>query len=328
MNTIKVKNVHQALVEGCYQLTVNHSERDSRNGPVKAFLGPLTTTYRRPIERLLFHPERDANPFFHLIESAWMIAGRNDVAAIREFNSNIASFSDDGETFHGAYGHRWRQHFDFDQIEKVIDALNDDPTCRRQVVSMWDPDADLGRIGKDLPCNLILTFQVDAYGCVEMVVMNRSNDLVWGAYGANAVHFSVLQELVAAGVGRDLGAYHQVSANTHVYERHFDLVDAMAKKAAMPPAKRSDPYSTGEVEPLPWFPTGVNLLELEADFEKFFDRPNRFDYGHGIFDHLETIRAAWRMRKSTSYAIDLLNTNLPPKSDWRKACIEWLERRR
>ena len=30
-----------------------------------------------------------------------------------------------------------------------------------------------------------------------MTVCNRSNDMLWGAYGANVVHMSMLQEFVA-----------------------------------------------------------------------------------------------------------------------------------
>jgi hypothetical protein len=51
-----------------------------------------------------------------------------------------------------------------------------------------------------------------------MTVFCRSNDLIWGAYGANAVHMSILQEYVACGLARPVGHYWQVSNNYHVYE--------------------------------------------------------------------------------------------------------------
>jgi hypothetical protein len=50
-----------------------------------------------------------------------------------------------------------------------------------------------------------------------MTVSNRSNDLIWGTYGANMVHFNLLLTYVAAAVGVPKGYYHQVSSNTHLY---------------------------------------------------------------------------------------------------------------
>ena len=55
-----------------------------------------------------------------------------------------------------------------------------------------------------------------------MVVFNRSNDIVWGAYGANAVQFSMLQEYIAAHIGVPVGWYEQVSTNFHAYENVWD----------------------------------------------------------------------------------------------------------
>src|SRR5690606_9539658 len=91
--------------------------RSSRNGPVLEHRGPVATVYEKPRERVMLNATRDANPFFHLMEALWMLAGRRDVAWINQFNSNIANYSDDGVVFHGAYGHRWRHYFGKDQIQ-------------------------------------------------------------------------------------------------------------------------------------------------------------------------------------------------------------------
>ncbi len=80
MNVISVRNVHEALPEALRFLRQTGVPRDSRNGAVLQAPCPVTTVYRRPDERVLFWPERDANPFFHFMESLWMLAGRNDVA--------------------------------------------------------------------------------------------------------------------------------------------------------------------------------------------------------------------------------------------------------
>ena len=51
-----------------------------------------------PCERVLLYPERNANPFFHLYESLWMLAGRNDVAGPARYAKNMNNYSDNGVT--------------------------------------------------------------------------------------------------------------------------------------------------------------------------------------------------------------------------------------
>ena len=80
MHVIRARNVQEALVVGLQDLRRYGVERESRNGPVVVFPEPVTTVCERPEERVLFHCERDANPFFHLFEALWMLAGRNDLA--------------------------------------------------------------------------------------------------------------------------------------------------------------------------------------------------------------------------------------------------------
>lgn len=141
----------------------------SRNGDVIMVDEPITVTYERPLERVLHSRVRDCNPFFHLYEALWMLAGRNDVAPLAFYNSNIANYSDDGSTFNGAYGYRWRhgwkheepvwsEHFgqnidvekEFDQLNIIVDHLKKDPTSRRVVLQMWNIQDDLLKIGPDI----------------------------------------------------------------------------------------------------------------------------------------------------------------------------------
>ena len=51
-----------------------------------------------------------------------------------------------------------------------------------------------------------------------MTVCNRSNDMLWGAYGANAVHMSMLQEYLASRLEIAVGEYTQISDSFHVYQ--------------------------------------------------------------------------------------------------------------
>ena len=111
MKTIHARNVNEALVLGIQALAESGKAYPSRNGDMIEYPGPVTTTYLRPTERVLFEPLRDANPFLHFFESLWMLAGRDDVAYLTQFVKRFKEFSDDGKTFNGAYGHRWRSWF-------------------------------------------------------------------------------------------------------------------------------------------------------------------------------------------------------------------------
>lgn len=241
----------------------------SRNGGVMVLQEPIIVTYEKPLERVLTNPVRDANPFFHLYEALWMLAGRNDVAPLKYYNSKVDQFSDDGKTFNGAYGYRWRQYgkyristgmdrttqTSYDQLEIIAYHLRNDTGSRRAVLSMWNVEDDLLKIGvqcscgsglkmtndckrcrgigklppsKDVCCNLEVMFSVRSHYAspefsgeiklLDMTVTNRSNDMVWGMLGANYVHFSFLQEYMAAKIGADVGVYNQFSNNLHVYD--------------------------------------------------------------------------------------------------------------
>lgn len=225
MITFRARNANQMLPEVMRDLAIRGERRESRNGPVLKFREPVSLQYHRPTERVVFWEERDANPTFHLLEALWMLAGRRDVAFVAGLVPRMASFSDDGQTFNGAYGHRWRSHFGADQLKSIANALRDNPDCRRQVLAIWDGHHDLGLRSVDLPCNTHAYLSRDGEGRLDLMVCNRSNDLVWGALGANVVHFSVMQEYVAALIGCPVGRYWQVTNNLHLYtERHEGLL--------------------------------------------------------------------------------------------------------
>jgi hypothetical protein len=251
------RNVNDALARALSLIKDNSTSETSRNGPVLVFKEPVTTVYSHPRERVLFSPLRDANPFFHLMESIWMLAGRNDVVFPQQFNKRFGSYSDDGKTQPGAYGFRWRKFFGYDQLRPLVDELRTNPDTRRAVLAMWDGGTialegsthagDLRRLRqgtKDAPCNTHIYFDRRS-GALNMTVCCRSNDLFWGAYGANAVHFSVLQEWVAFAVGVPVGVYRQMSNNLHLYtdvvnpkrlnELSDDSYHANAYTRAIPP---------------------------------------------------------------------------------------------
>ena len=129
MKVINAVNVNDALMRGIdlFKSPINYRTQESRNGPRLECRTPVTTVYNKPWQRVLFKTERDANPFFHLYESIWMLAGSRDLNKLTHFNSGMSQYSDDNVTLNGAYGHRWRRRFDYDQLPDVVDSLKEDP---------------------------------------------------------------------------------------------------------------------------------------------------------------------------------------------------------
>ena len=334
MQVIEVRNVHDALLRGVDVLHTDGEKSESRNGLVYQAPTPVTTVYHKPKERVLFWEERDANPFFHFMEALWMLDGRNDLQFVFEYNSGMVNYSDDGETLHGAYGWRWRSFFMYDQLSIIIERLKNNPEDRRSVLQMWDPIEDLNRVGVDVPCNTCIYFKIDLKGRLQMTVSNRSNDIIWGAYGANVVHMSMLQEYMASAIGVPVGRYYQVSDNYHAYAEVFEelLEKLLAKDAIDFYTQRhlidSNPYKLGEVQPYPMINTGIQTWEL--DLLKFLDR-NAFEdmvFKDPFFNEVAVpIQDSWWLHKMDETDQAMIEIQKCVASDWRKACWEWFGRR-
>lgn len=347
MKVLTVPNVHMALPLAMEELRNSGVRRESRNGPVLVSPVPVTTVYMRPWERVLFWPERDANPFFHFYEGLWMLSGRNDIAPLTVFVKQMSEYSDDGKTIHDAYGYRWRfmdreddDGYDgTDQLKIVIRRLQEDPDDRRSVVQMWDESIDLDRQGKAVPCNLVLTAQIVA-GRLNIVVFNRSNDIIWGCYGANAVHFSMLQEYLARKIGCPVGTYTQVSVNWHAYIGKLEPLLSLSGAV--------DPYQEGNIRCLAM--PSENLDEEIAALMEFHDQLVADPDGEGAINGpvltspwvamgSTLLMAHWHFRNGEGAdrfetALNTLNEwdqwgNFAGghRVDWIVAAREWVERR-
>lgn len=348
MISLNVRNVNDGLSVALSTLFTLGSERPSRNGPVLAFSEPVATTYSHPTERVLFSPLRNANPTFHLMEALWMIAGRNDVAFPATFVKNMRNYSDDDKTFWGAYGYRWRNFFGWDQIAAAITELRTNPQSRRVVVSMWngmgmneargngpswidahDPDFIVGQTGgKDVPCNTHIYFD-RRDGNLNMTVCCRSNDIIWGCYGANAVHMSFLQEYMAAAIDCPVGWYTQISNDLHMYLNNTSVEKARALSRE---AWEVNGYRRGWVTPTPLL-SGEEIIEdLADDIETMFFVFDKNKSVHAILDESYETRfmygtvvpmlQAWLYRKTPASAEEACSRI--QGLDWKAAMFQWV----
>lgn len=350
MKVIDVYNVDQALSTGLTAIVAEGATCGSRNGPVIRFKTPVTSVYHRPLDRVSFNLVRDANPFLHLMESLWMLAGRNDVEFAAYYAKQMLQYTDDEKTLNGAYGYRWRYHFGYDQLEECIAELQKtEGGSRRVVVQMWDGHADLlNQKSKDLPCNTAVMFDAQL-GALNATVTNRSNDMIWGAYGANAVQFSMLLEYMANRIGIPVGTYYQVSNNLHVYtefeisKRFLDWTDETENgelyvKAAAFPTDTADVYGQGLVQAMPlgafskqW---DIELQHLITNYRTV--EPGLYEQAF-FFKVAAPLAKAYNLHKSGSTVeaaeylsgvqhLQFISKGYTP-NDWLAAGVQWLERR-
>ena len=317
MSQITVRNVNDAYEQGIRLVMREGTSGPSRNGEVVAMQEPVLIEYLNPRERVLFDPNRDANPFFHFMEAIWMLAGSREAAWPVKFNRQMEAYANADGYYDGAYGFRWRHHFCFDQIVYVAGMLRNDPYTRRAVIGMYDPrfeDDD----SKDIPCNTQIFFRIVDYK-LDMTVTNRSNDAVWGAFGANAVHFSMLQEVMAAMIGREVGHYFQFTNNLHIYTGIPKVRDSIMR------LEYQNYYMTKEVEP---FALVSNPGTFLKDCENFIDNPFIVDNTNPLFYYVaRPMYMAWMAYKEGDIGKAIAWCTDIEATDWRRACIEWLKRR-
>ena len=365
------QNVNEAfynLVQGISDGSLNLSESESRNGPVLYFPDPVVVTIENPEERVLLNPERDCNPFFHLYESLWMLAGDNRVKPLAYYASNMEEFSDDGVFLNGAYGRRWRKRNDYhmnevsgietpggiaqgytDQLVEVIEHLKDHPNSRRAVVSMWNVEEDLLRIdnrrdmfSKDVCCNTQLMFSIrqepngegefdsngdpvpkslTTYDVLDMTVVNRSNDLIWGMLGANVVHMSFLQEWMARKIGVLVGKMHTMTNNLHVYKWNWE------------PIKWLGGYEEEHrVYPYIRVPIDIDDDREILNFVGSHHHTNgiistRLWHSEFLNDVAQPMMNSFHCHKVKAYNEELTWIEEVKDEAWRKAGIAWYERR-
>jgi hypothetical protein len=158
-----------------------------------------------------------------------------------------------------------------------------------------------------------------------MTEFNRSNDIWWGAYGANAVHFSVLQEVVASAVNYPVGEYRQVSNNFHLYT---ELYNAEKYLNNPPNADQYDHYSSGHVRPLPLMMNGEYKLFL-IECEMFCSDPfsERVKYVNPFFEKVaKPMAMISKVRKAHAGDGRYYAQNIRAE-DWRRAAFDWINRR-
>lgn len=116
---------------------------------------------------------------------------------------------------------------EFDQVQRAIDMLKNNPNSRRIVVSAWHP----GLLDKMAlpPCHVMYIFNVSD-GKLNCHLTQRSGDIALGI-PFNLACYSALTMAIANEVGLEYGQFAHTIVDAHIYENHVDgLKEQLTRK--------------------------------------------------------------------------------------------------
>ena len=148
------------------------------------------------------------------------------------------AWADEDGTIGKAYGyqlgvkHRYRAGW-FDQVDRVLKDLREDPANRRMVTSLFNHH-DLSEMGL-APCAWSMTFNVSG-NTLNAILNQRSQDMLT-ASNWNVCQYAVLVHMMARASGLEAGELVHVIADCHIYDRHVPLVEALIAREPRPAPK-------------------------------------------------------------------------------------------
>lgn len=200
-------------------------------------------------------PEKDGFPLLTLrdvpitpiiAEQVWFLSGsRKPEDFLRNYTKIWDVFTNPNDVVTVAYGYRWRKHFGRDQIGKLIELLEKEPSSRHGVVIAWDPAEDGLSLfkKKNVPCPYTFTVNIIG-GKLHLHNIVRSNDMILG-FPFDVPGFCLLQYILAQRLGVKVGTYSHSISNSHIYENHYHGAEEMIeRKTDHPPIKLALPQDS------------------------------------------------------------------------------------
>lgn len=140
----------------------------------------------------------------------------NDVRKLQEQNVHIWDewMKEDG-TIGPAYGYQVAK---YDQIDKLIQSIKDNPQDRRMLISLWNIE-DLPEMALQ-PCCFLTLWDV-TNGRLNCMLIQRSGDIPLGI-PFNMSQYAVLVYLIAQVTGLKPGIFTHVINNAHIYENQVE----------------------------------------------------------------------------------------------------------
>lgn len=172
----------------------------------------VSVTLHDPRENIIASEARKLSYRFLVAEWLWIWFGHDDVETITHYNRHIAQFSDNGVDFNGSYGVPVKA-----QWPVVENLLRRDPASRQAIIQIFGYGGQK-RESKDVPCTLSFQFFI-RQGKLELIATMRSSD-IWLGFPYDAFNFTMMQNIMAALLGVQLGTFTLNIGSSHLYDRN------------------------------------------------------------------------------------------------------------
>ncbi|NNE71478.1 MAG: thymidylate synthase [Rhodothermales bacterium] len=171
------------------------------------------------------------------VEMLWLLRGDTNTGYLNERGVRIWNeWADENGDLGPVYGKQWvdwvNQHGEsFNQIERVIDSIRNNPDSRRHIVNAWNV-GEIDRMALP-PCHMLYQFWVGD-GALSCQLYVRSNDLFLGA-PFNIAEYALLTHMVAQQCDLEVGELVYTIGDAHIYLNHLDQIEEQLSREPLPP---------------------------------------------------------------------------------------------
>jgi len=185
-------------------------------------------------------------------ELLWMLHGRTDNQYLNDRDVHIwdswstaeqcARFGREEGDLGPIYGFQWR-HFGgdqrnrrgleggYDQIERLVRDLRENPNSRRHIVSAWNPP-EANHVALP-PCHTLFQCYVHTDGRLDLHLYQRSADVLLGV-PFNIASYALLIHLLAQVCDLKPGTLVHTFGDVHIYQNHMGQVRLQLEREPKP----------------------------------------------------------------------------------------------
>lgn len=226
MHVVHGSNNVDAILK-LYKLVANAPEISSRGSKSRNIHNvAVVLNAAEPVITNFAH--RKMNLAYAKREWLWYLGADPKDDSICEYATAWKKLQQEDGTFYSNYGQYLfgKSEGQASQFEYVIRTLKEDPQSRRASMVLLKAE-HLYPANTDTVCTYAINFFINQ-GYLEMTVMMRSNDVIWGftndAFCFWQLYLFVYSVLKATVPDLKYGTYTHMANSMHVYERHYKMI--------------------------------------------------------------------------------------------------------
>lgn len=232
MIEIKGQDANELYIKASKEIWKNGIRRETRGFETIEAAEEICLVMEDPTESIITVSPRhlDKRVYFYLEgEFNWFKTGDLSIEPIMpyaKFWENIANPDRTINSNYGFYTFIQKTPDGKTQFEWCVESLKKDTGSRQAIININQPMHKYAG-NKDFCCTIGQQF-IFRNGKLDCMVWMRSNDLVLGTT-YNWAWFTYIHRLVAEKTGLPLGRYVHTASSLHVYKRHYEMLEELAK---------------------------------------------------------------------------------------------------